>query len=90
MSPGRHKGSLLAVSDLHIGYQENRALVEKMCPDSDDDWLLVAGGVAETVESLPQGCLGPRETMDCGATPGTASPCVVLPATHTGPARPAQ
>ncbi|MFE5210541.1 metallophosphoesterase family protein [Streptomyces sp. NPDC056600] len=45
-------GRLLAVSDLHIGYEENRALVERMRPGSDDDWLLVAGDVAETVADV--------------------------------------
>jgi hypothetical protein len=29
---------LLAISDLHIGYPENRALVEGMRPGTDDDW----------------------------------------------------
>ncbi|MFE0698995.1 metallophosphoesterase family protein [Streptomyces sp. NPDC058872] len=43
---------LLAISDLHIGYEENRALVEKMRPESDEDWLLVAGDVAETVADV--------------------------------------
>ncbi|GDY78419.1 hypothetical protein SAV31267_079040 [Streptomyces avermitilis] len=46
------RGQLLAISDLHIGYAENRALVEKMRPESDDDWLLVAGDVAETVADI--------------------------------------
>ncbi|MEU9319700.1 metallophosphoesterase [Streptomyces sp. NPDC048295] len=45
-------GRLMAVSDLHIGYEENRALVERMRPGSDDDWLLVAGDVAETVADI--------------------------------------
>jgi 3',5'-cyclic AMP phosphodiesterase CpdA len=45
-------GQLLAISDLHIGYQENRALVEAMRPESDEDWLLVAGDVAETVADI--------------------------------------
>lgn len=45
-------GRLLAVSDLHIGYEENRALVERMRPGSDEDWLLVAGDVAETVADV--------------------------------------
>ncbi|MEV7680657.1 MULTISPECIES: metallophosphoesterase [unclassified Streptomyces] len=40
-------GRLLAVSDLHVAYDENRALVEKLRPFSDDDWLIVAGDVAE-------------------------------------------
>ncbi|HZF88593.1 metallophosphoesterase [Streptomyces sp.] len=45
-------GQLLAISDLHIGYEENRALVEKLRPGTDDDWLLVAGDVAESVSSI--------------------------------------
>ncbi|MFJ4682210.1 metallophosphoesterase family protein [Streptomyces sp. NPDC091377] len=45
-------GQLLAVSDLHIGYEENRALVERMRPTTDEDWLLVAGDVAETVADI--------------------------------------
>ncbi|MGW2262819.1 metallophosphoesterase family protein [Streptomyces sp. NPDC001780] len=40
-------GRLLAVSDLHIAYDENRALVEGLRPHSDQDWLIVAGDVAE-------------------------------------------
>lgn len=45
-------GRLLAISDLHVGYAENRALVEKIRPTSDEDWLLVAGDVAETVADI--------------------------------------
>ncbi|MEU1873337.1 MULTISPECIES: metallophosphoesterase [unclassified Streptomyces] len=45
-------GKLWAISDLHVGYEENRALVERMRPESDDDWLLVAGDVAETVSDI--------------------------------------
>ncbi|MFF4018918.1 metallophosphoesterase family protein [Streptomyces sp. NPDC001843] len=45
-------GQLLAISDLHVGYAENRALVERMRPGSDDDWLIVAGDVAETVADI--------------------------------------
>ena len=51
-STARGAGQLLAISDLHIGYEENRALVERMRPGSDDDWLLVAGDVAETVADI--------------------------------------
>ncbi|GAB2798560.1 metallophosphoesterase [Streptomyces chlorus] len=40
-------GKLLAVSDLHVVYDDNRTLVEKLRPASDDDWLIVAGDVAE-------------------------------------------
>lgn len=38
---------LLAISDLHAGHAENRALVERMRPTHDDDWLIVAGDVAD-------------------------------------------
>jgi 3',5'-cyclic AMP phosphodiesterase CpdA len=40
-------GKLFAVSDLHVVYKENRALVEALRPESEDDWLIVAGDVAE-------------------------------------------
>jgi 3',5'-cyclic AMP phosphodiesterase CpdA len=40
---------LLAVSDLHVRYPENRAIVERLRPTSDGDWLIVAGDVAEEV-----------------------------------------
>ncbi|MFE5792307.1 metallophosphoesterase family protein [Streptomyces sp. NPDC056503] len=48
-SPGR----LLAVSDLHIAYPENRAILEeRILPTSPDDWLLVAGDVGETAADI--------------------------------------
>ncbi|XVQ89308.1 metallophosphoesterase family protein [Microbispora siamensis] len=40
---------LFAISDLHIGYPENRAILEGLRPSSPDDWLLVAGDVCETL-----------------------------------------
>jgi 3',5'-cyclic AMP phosphodiesterase CpdA len=40
---------LLAVSDLHVRYPDNRAVVEGLRPTSDGDWLIVAGDVAEQV-----------------------------------------
>jgi 3',5'-cyclic AMP phosphodiesterase CpdA len=43
---------LLAVSDLHVRYPENRAIVENLHPTSDDDWLIVAGDVAEQVDDV--------------------------------------
>ncbi|MER5433618.1 metallophosphoesterase [Streptomyces sp. NPDC002588] len=45
-------GRLLAISDLHISYPENRALVERMAPETDEDWLLVAGDVSENVADI--------------------------------------
>lgn len=38
---------LLAVSDLHVRYQQNRQITESLRPESDGDWLIVAGDVAE-------------------------------------------
>lgn len=49
---GGGRGRLLGISDLHVGYAENRALVERMVPETDEDWLLVAGDVAETVDDI--------------------------------------
>nr|AXL06542.1 metallophosphoesterase [uncultured bacterium] len=49
-------GRLLAISDLHVGHAGNRALIERMAPETDDDWLLVAGDVGETVADI-QWCL---------------------------------
>jgi 3',5'-cyclic AMP phosphodiesterase CpdA len=46
------RGNLLAISDLHVGYAENRAMVEEMRPESDDDWLLVAGDVGEIMADV--------------------------------------
>src|ERR1700676_3191573 len=38
---------LLALSDLHVGYPENRQIVEELRPASEQDWLLLAGDVGE-------------------------------------------
>ena len=43
---------LLAVSDLHVRYPENRAVVENIRPGNDEDWLIVAGDVAEQVADV--------------------------------------
>lgn len=45
-------GKLLATSDLHIGFPENRAIVEDLRPESDDDWLLVVGDVSERTTDI--------------------------------------
>jgi 3',5'-cyclic AMP phosphodiesterase CpdA len=45
-------GRLLAVSDLHVGYPENRAIVESLRPGSAADWLIVAGDVSENSEDI--------------------------------------
>jgi hypothetical protein len=38
---------LLAISDLHIGYPENRAYADALAPGDPGDWLIVAGDVGE-------------------------------------------
>ncbi|MFG1918439.1 metallophosphoesterase family protein [Micromonospora sp. NPDC048898] len=46
-------GRLLAISDLHVAYEENRRFVaDELRPGSDEDWLIVAGDVAETVADV--------------------------------------
>jgi 3',5'-cyclic AMP phosphodiesterase CpdA len=37
----------MAISDLHVAYPENREIVQGLRPESEDDWLLVAGDVGE-------------------------------------------
>lgn len=44
--------NLLAISDLHIAYEENREIVRGLRPRADGDWLLVAGDVAEQVADV--------------------------------------
>jgi 3',5'-cyclic AMP phosphodiesterase CpdA len=43
---------LYAVSDLHVAYAENRSIVADLSPRSEDDWLVVAGDVAELVDDV--------------------------------------
>jgi 3',5'-cyclic AMP phosphodiesterase CpdA len=45
-------GELIAVSDLHVSYPENREVVRGLRPRSAEDWLLVAGDVAEQVADV--------------------------------------
>jgi 3',5'-cyclic AMP phosphodiesterase CpdA len=40
-------GNLFAVSDLHVSYPQNRQIAADLRPESDDDWLIVAGDVGE-------------------------------------------
>lgn len=43
---------LVAISDLHIGYAENRAIVDALRPGSPGDWLIVAGDVCEFADDF--------------------------------------
>lgn len=45
-------GRLLAISDLHVGYPENREIVEELRPANPEDWLLVAGDVSERIPEI--------------------------------------
>jgi 3',5'-cyclic AMP phosphodiesterase CpdA len=45
-------GTLYATSDLHIAYPANRQLVEDYAGEHAEDWLLVAGDVAEQVADV--------------------------------------
>jgi 3',5'-cyclic AMP phosphodiesterase CpdA len=38
---------LVAFSDLHVAYPENRKIIESLWPESAADWLVVAGDVGE-------------------------------------------
>ena len=40
-------GRLLAISDLHVGYPQNRDLADGLRPEDPDDWLIEAGDVGE-------------------------------------------
>ena len=43
---------LLAISDLHVRYPENRAYIRTMRPGDPGDWLLVAGDVGEVSDDI--------------------------------------
>jgi 3',5'-cyclic AMP phosphodiesterase CpdA len=45
-------GRLLAISDLHVAFPENREIVERIRPQSGVDWLVVAGDVGEFPDDI--------------------------------------
>jgi 3',5'-cyclic AMP phosphodiesterase CpdA len=45
-------GTLLAISDLHVNHSENRAFVEALRPQSEGDWLIVCGDVADSIDDV--------------------------------------
>jgi 3',5'-cyclic AMP phosphodiesterase CpdA len=49
---GTSSGRLLAISDLHVTFPENREFVANLWPESPRDWLLVAGDVAEKAADI--------------------------------------
>lgn len=52
MLGNRAAGAVLATSDLHVSHRENRPHIDKIEPESDADWLIVAGDVAEKVSDI--------------------------------------
>lgn len=54
-------GTLFAVSDLHVEHSENRELVRKLRPRSDEDWLIVGGDVSDSPERLEWALAALRE-----------------------------
>ena len=44
--------TLWAVSDLHVTFRENQAVVDKLLPSDPGDWLIVAGDVAEKIPDV--------------------------------------
>jgi 3',5'-cyclic AMP phosphodiesterase CpdA len=44
--------SLLATSDLHVSHAGNQAVVDRIRPTADGDWLIVAGDVADRVDDV--------------------------------------
>ncbi|MEU1183224.1 metallophosphoesterase [Streptomyces sp. NPDC005820] len=52
MSGAAGGGSLLAISDLHVAFDDNRAVTEALWPEHDDDWLIVAGDTGEIVSDV--------------------------------------
>ena len=50
--PRDARPSLLAVSDLHVGFRENRPFLDDLVPRTPADWLIVAGDVGEFVADI--------------------------------------
>jgi 3',5'-cyclic AMP phosphodiesterase CpdA len=53
--PGPYAGDgprLMATSDLHVRYPENRLLLDRIRPTHPGDWLLVVGDVAERLDDV--------------------------------------
>ncbi|WP_229074523.1 metallophosphoesterase [Actinoplanes sp. DH11] len=52
MTARQAAGRLVAISDLHVIYQENRDIVERLRPEREADWLIVAGDVGELIADV--------------------------------------
>lgn len=47
LNHGTYVSGIFAISDLHVDHAGNRDYVDQLWPESDDDWLIIAGDVAE-------------------------------------------
>jgi 3',5'-cyclic AMP phosphodiesterase CpdA len=45
-------GGLFAISDLHVDHAENRDIVQRLAPESERDWLIVCGDVADSIAEV--------------------------------------
>jgi 3',5'-cyclic AMP phosphodiesterase CpdA len=50
--PAAASPRLLAISDLHVVSSTNREVVDSLLPGHPDDWLIIAGDVAELVSDI--------------------------------------
>jgi len=48
----RSRPTLWAISDLHVGHTGNKPVTESLYPSTPDDWLIVAGDVAERTDEI--------------------------------------
>ncbi len=55
---------LLAISDLHVRYPDNRRVVEDLRPESNGDWLIVAGDLGELFADVEWALRVLRERFD--------------------------
>lgn len=44
--------TLWAISDLHVSHRGNGEILDRIAPESSDDWLIVAGDVAERTDDI--------------------------------------
>jgi hypothetical protein len=56
--------ALLAVSDLHVDFEENRSVVDLLRPRSERDWLIVAGDVAHSLTDFAWALTTLRERFE--------------------------
>ena len=52
MTSDDRRPTLWAISDLHTGHTGNKPVTESLHPSSPDDWLIVAGDVAERTDEI--------------------------------------